>query len=368
MNSFKSLLNFREKLNQIEAAVSSCIDFTACDLNKFYEKYFGVVNLSNRKLSLIEYSILGKGLQFCPTPTKFDHGKLKEDIDKFFRKCSLKLFFNSLSDDLVTEDQPSRFEHQDLKLPSTFNPPMPSNLEYIYNLVMEEILNINPQTPKSNITNEQKTALESLKNGKTIIIKKVDKGSNIVVMNKHDYKKEVYRQLNCEKFYRKLDSDTSMLYKEKVRTIIQKMKDLDQISDKTYKYLLEGGNRTSIFYILPKIHKSYQNPPGRPIVSSIDCPTEKISQMVDIILRDFAQKGKSFIKDTPDFLRKIAQIKLNKDEWLFTMDVQGLYTNIPHDSGLKAVEEIISHRTTPPSNNFILEMLKIVPKRKCIQI
>ena len=64
-----------------------------------------------------------------------------------------------------------------------------------------------------------------------------------------------------------------------------------EIDEKAYKYLIEGGDRTPIFYTLPKIHKKFiKNLPGRPIVSSINSPMEKISQLVDIILQSFASE------------------------------------------------------------------------------
>ena len=80
---------------------------------------------------------------------------------------------------------------------------------------------------------------------------------------------------------------------------------------KAYRYLLDGGTRTPIFYILPKIHKRFEKiPPGRPIVSSVNSPTEKISQLIDIVLQPYAQSGESFILDTGDFLTKIKDLEL----------------------------------------------------------
>ena len=43
-----------------------------------------VVNLSNRKLSKAEVSLLSKGLKFCPTPNSVDKLVLK-DLEKFDR-------------------------------------------------------------------------------------------------------------------------------------------------------------------------------------------------------------------------------------------------------------------------------------------
>ena len=61
--------------------------------------------------------------------------------------------------------------------------------------------------------------------------------------------------------------------------------------------------KTSNFYMLPKIHK--ENCPGRPIVSTYDCPTVYISKFLDIILSPLVQELPSFIKDTPQFLQII---------------------------------------------------------------
>ena len=115
--------------------------------NKFWEKYFGVSNLSSRLLSIDELTILGKGLKFCPTPLMVDHGKIKSNIDKFFRTCSLKLFFSESGFDLKPEREPidQPFEHKDMKLASNFNPTLSSNLEHIYYLVIDELLSHNPK-------------------------------------------------------------------------------------------------------------------------------------------------------------------------------------------------------------------------------
>ena len=49
-----------------------------------------VVNLSNRKLSKAEVSLLSKGLKFCPTPNSVDKLVVKEDFEKFGRILKLK--------------------------------------------------------------------------------------------------------------------------------------------------------------------------------------------------------------------------------------------------------------------------------------
>ena len=123
-----------------------------------------------------------------------------------------------------------------------------------------------------------------------------------------------------------------------------------------------------VFYTLPKIHKKYsKTPPGRPIVSSVDSPTEKISHFIDIILQPFAQAGASYIRDMNDFLDKVRNLQIAEDEWIFSMDVSSLYTNIPHHEGVRVIRDVLRGRTSVPSNDNILKMLNLVLKCNCFR-
>ena len=86
------------------------------------------------------------------------------------------------------------------------------------------------------------------------------------------------------------------------------MRNRKEISESTFLYLNTHRVRISRFYTLPKIHKSLDRPPGRGIVSANQSPTERISQFVDHFLNPIMKLGRSFVKDTPDFLRKINRV------------------------------------------------------------
>ena len=63
--------------------------------------------------------------------------------------------------------------------------------------------------------------------------------------------------------------------------------DKGYIDDNTQSRALIEPNkvRPHVFYHLPKIHKQIDHPPGRPIVSGTNGPTEKLSRLVDIGLQ-----------------------------------------------------------------------------------
>ena len=93
--------------------------------------------------------------------------------------------------------------------------------------------------------------------------------------------------------------------------------------------LLPKHVRFARIYFLKKIHN---NSIGiRPNVSSYESPTENISQFVDYWLQPHTKLLQSYLKDTNQFISKIEQFST-----MVTINVKSLYTNIPHDEGIKA--------------------------------
>ena len=97
--------------------------------------------------------------------------------------------------------------------------------------------------------------------------------------------------------------------------------------------------------MLPKIHKQLNNVPGRPVIPNCAYYTENISAFLDFHLRPLAQAVKSYIKDTNDFLNKLrSSPKLPDNITLCTVDVVGLYPDIPHEEGLSALRKGLNNR------------------------
>ena len=93
--------------------------------------------------------------------------------------------------------------------------------------------------------------------------------------------------------------------------------------------------------------------------------TKHLSNFLDIFLKPFLCKIKSYVKDDSEFLKKYKR-KLTKNSKLVYFDVTSLYTNIPHKLGLKAIEywldkypELFHSRF---NKSFILKALKLVLK------
>ena len=100
---------------------------------------------------------------------------------------------------------------------------------------------------------------------------------------------------------------------QRVQELVAQLHQNNFIDDMTKKWFSQTRDppRIPIFYTLTKIHKP--NPVGRPIISGCEGPTERLSFFVDKLLQPIAQKQKSYLKDTTDFVNFIEKTKVSQD-------------------------------------------------------
>ena len=328
-----------------------------------------VVNLSNRTLNSTENNLLNKGLNFCPTPGEPNMGEIRRDLDKFHRSLRIDCWLHKKGQQPHTLNQIGPFDNvRDIKIKSqsTWEPPSgPPNLEYIISTNEMGILSEKiHKTCTPNVTKLDRKCLSDLANDQSIVIKKADKGGAIVIQNRTDYIAEGERQLSDGKFYRALDQDPTLEHNVKIKNQLDMMQKRGEITKKLRDFLYLENPRTPELYLLPKIHKNTQPPPGRPIISANNSPTERISAFVDTFLRPIVAEGKSYIKDTSDFINKLSSIgTIQESSLLVSLDVTSLYTNIPNKEGINATHQaLLANRglVNNPSNLSLAELLSLV--------
>ena len=137
-----------------------------------------------------------------------------------------------------------------------------------------------------------------------------------------------------------------------------------------YTFCLPPDNaRLARVYFLKKIHKT---PMGiRPIVSLCKSPAKNISQSIDYWLQPHTRLLPSFLRNTNQFIREIEELTVLPNSTLATIDVKSLYTNIPHDEGLKACSQafIELEKTNPqqPPAEILAKLLEIVLKNNTFE-
>ena len=100
---------------------------------------------------------------------------------------------------------------------------------------------------------------------------------------------------------------------QRVQELVAQLHQNNFIDNMTKKWFSQTRDppRIPIFYTLTKIHKP--NSVGRPIISGCEGPTERLSFFVDKLLQPIAQKQKSYLKDTTDFVNFIEKTTVSQD-------------------------------------------------------
>ena len=228
-----------------------------------------IVNLSSRDLSNIEKQILDKGLKFIPTPSINSLEEIVESTERFERLIKIKYFFR---------DKQIRGERIPFVEKSDWTPPNLAIRNDILN-VLEKMKNDINKLPivneRYNLSRQERTALNLLRKDHSIIIKKSDKGSCCVILNREDYIAEAEKQLSNKKHYKQLDEPIYLETAQMINSVLSRLVNRRVITEKQFQYLCAPNDcRQRHLYTLPKIHKNPETecflpnkiPKGRPII------------------------------------------------------------------------------------------------------
>lgn len=223
-----------------------------------------------------------------------------------------------------------------------------------------------------NLSVREVKALRELMGNKTIVIKPADKGSAVVILSREQYVTEVKRQLSDSIYYKKLKEPIYLQTIPMVSRILDELYNKRVINKKQSSYLKgEGQPRPRRFYILPKIHKEpekwtvpHEIPPGRPIVSDCGSETYQTAEFIDFYLNPLSVRHPSYVKDSYYFIDLVKSLTIPADSFLFSIDIDSLYTNIDIAAGLQAVREIfLKYPDANRPDKEILELLEINLRR-----
>jgi hypothetical protein len=246
-----------------------------------------------------------------------------------------------------------------------------------------------PNKAKSNLSKEEQSALIELQDNENIIIKKADKGGAVCVMNRNFYANKITEMLNDRTTYIEVNEKRSHDTTKKIQALVAQYEHC--LTPEETKYLLNFESKSSNIYGLPKIHKSKiikeaikeqlaeqihipdpQDLKFRPIVAGPINETSRLSELIDILLKDIPSQTKSYVRDDIDFLSKLNRTLSSEDEYtLTTFDVESLYTNIDQNLGCEAIlywlkqhRDKVNKRFT---NNFICDAIRIVLENNTFQ-
>ena len=227
-----------------------------------------------------EIKVFEKGLNFAPIQQKLNEPEPRSDFIEFCRIMRLKCHFRDESENFieVTVFNPK----------SRWQPPQGHPcLEVFLSQVENELFELPKAVIKySNPSREEWNTIRSLADDRSIIIKKADKGSCIVIWGRNDYLMEAEKQLSDKKVYQEVSNGENILSKlaEMSKKIFINLKKRGYITEKQLKYFSYEYRKAKDFgklYFPPKIHKWLHNVPRRPVISNCGTRTEKCSQFLD---------------------------------------------------------------------------------------
>jgi hypothetical protein len=292
---------------------------------------------------------LSLGLKFVPTSTlPYPLETLTSSFRDFNHKLNWKMFWSLKQQPTATRSildlPPLRLRN---KLPKT-KPPTHKNLSAFvnssYKTLLDSLIRANKQPFKPSTRDHQikKMLVFFKKNSNDYLIKPADKGGAIVIIHTDFYRDSIEKMLKDSKtFFIPILSDPTTSLCKDVHQMVDQLYKTSLIDRRTRDMILpDEKSRCPSLYGLPKIHSPLM--PFRPILSGNGHPTENSSILIDYILQPISTSHPLYLKDTTDLLNILSPHSFPKGSLLFTLDVVGMYTNIPISEALAAVKEAIN--------------------------
>ena len=177
-----------------------------------------------------------------------------------------------------------------------------------------------------------------------LVFTKADKGGAAIILDVENYIQKA-KELNNENYQKKLNHDPIKEHIKVINATTETFQRQQVLPKKVCDNLKTTKIRTQHFYITSKVYK--KDIPGRPVVSSTDCHTNKICKFVDHYLKSHAKALPSHVQDKTNFINKLETVKDKlKDSTLVTLDVGTLYTNFSNHEGIKVVKETLNNQTS----------------------
>jgi hypothetical protein len=251
---------------------------------------------------------------------------------------------------------PSRF-----RIPGTFNPltdppegwsPDPGLVKYCEaaaNDIDKKIHDTQPD-PRPNLTREQKAAVISLR-ASGLVFGDCDKNLGLFCTTAEHYASLGLEELG--KTHTEIIGRTpGQLISEaltEIRTGVEKhLHELPKWAAEYCREALKHAPTSQRKYLLPafrilfKVHKMPLQ--VRPITGNHVWCTQPLALLLADLLQPYVTATDTYVKDTDDFTRRLAGIRVPTSTFLVTYDVERLYPSIPHDSCLFEVERHLRER------------------------
>ena len=278
------------------------------------------VNLSDHSLTSNEKKFLNLGLNYHIQPK----------YDKLHKETEIEVLYNTLTE-------------LEIKNRIIIDTSMASKL------AAESTKHRNPPY-KSSIPMELRKAAQNLKANENLIIRKGDKSSIYVLLNKSDYLNKINNILADSSKFKRIRKDPTNLVKQKANDLIST---LNAAQDGIHMPKIVGDYSPGYIYGNVKTHKPGN--PLRPIISQVLSPTYELAKILNKIITPFIP-NQYLLKSTNDFIDLLTESKPRG--MLASLDVESLFTNVPINTTIDIILEYAYNHSTLPPPKMPQEILK----------
>jgi len=236
-------------------------------------------------------------------------------------------------------------------------------LDFEHEKVSEEFCKLfnKEKTRTVNLINRRKVPTEdklllkaiSFLRSNDLIAKPADKNLGMTVMHIDWYTDQVFKHLNDDKTYLRLDTEPDWVSIQSELTSV--------IRSSTYKvkeHLSKTDFQPSQFYVMPKLHKTPVK--TRPIVPGYCQITAKVSEYLAKTLQPVVDQYPWVLKSQTDFIKHIENTTFTRDMSLASFDVESLYTSIDIKKALRCIKGLLLSHFELPKVDFIINLLQWV--------
>ena len=211
---------------------------------------------------------------------------------------------------------------------------------------------------KTLLTPELKAAAKTLRENSQIMIRKADKSSMYVILDKEEYLEKMDFILSDNSKFKRITRNPTEEVQQKANKFIEA---LNAAQDDLKLPKIIGDFKPGHIYGNVKTHKTGY--PLRPIISQIPTPTYNLAKSLNQIISPY-MPDEFCLKSSSDF---IDLLETSKPEGIIaSLDIESLFTNVPIDDTIDMIlDETYNHPHLPPPKipPYILkELLNVCTK------
>lgn len=176
-----------------------------------------------------------------------------------------------------------------------------------------------------------------------LMIALADKGNITIIMEKREYIKKMNDILNVSNTYQLVRATSLNAYIKQNQTLLKRVAKLNVIPMNHVPTIVATENTTANMYGLIKIHK--EDYPARPIVNTRCSPGYMLSKILNQVFTPAKENHKYNIRNSKELVERINTVTPNPNEYLATLDIKDMFTNINTAAAIRAVEKRINNNT-----------------------